>query len=410
MDSRHPYSLSLQTRLDSTSSSRHDGVRTNLQPNTVRGPMASREPPHSLRPALMAHSVARTPLEPKRTHGGRNAAGMDLHDANRNSQHALNVGEAHTRTGLTSVGHNSGPDLSILGGRALGQSQGGRHFNDPSGGRRSPSANNAQTDTHASRKLATSPAKRTQTLPTWMPPLSGPMDGRKSLGRARIYELDTKTERLMYLIDERSRITSTIRFLRNNKPRSARDREGVSSLRKWMKSTEERSTRNSIPAPATEELGKLRYIHYTLSEDRSGDHDSVMAQRLAALATRCQAPMLGEHRDTFSNTEDGHAIGDLENSTPLLPGATGISLPGEERAVQRLCRLGVPRDQAIQAFFALDKNEGLAAEFLLEQPNDDDDQETTSYPIQRPRRSSGAGHVSDLQWKLQRTRCKTCGA
>ncbi|KAK3180097.1 UV excision repair protein rad23 [Lecanicillium sp. MT-2017a] len=64
---------------------------------------------------------------------------------------------------------------------------------------------------------------------------------------------------------------------------------------------------------------------------------------------------------------------DAEDDAPLPPGAQAISVTEEERdAIERLCRLGFDRDQAIQAYFACDKNEELAANFLFDQPDDEE--------------------------------------
>jgi len=82
------------------------------------------------------------------------------------------------------------------------------------------------------------------------------------------------------------------------------------------------------------------------------------------------AQLIGQHPDQFLQLlgEEGDDM-----DAPLPPGAQAISVTEEEReAIERLCRLGFDRDQAIQAYFACDKNEELAANFLFEQPDDEE--------------------------------------
>ncbi|KAL9072817.1 MAG: hypothetical protein Q9161_003359 [Pseudevernia consocians] len=80
------------------------------------------------------------------------------------------------------------------------------------------------------------------------------------------------------------------------------------------------------------------------------------------------AQLIGENPDQFLQLLSE----DTGDDTPLPPGAQEISVTEQERdAIERLCRLGFERDQVIQAYFACDKNEEMAANFLFDQPDDD---------------------------------------
>jgi len=82
------------------------------------------------------------------------------------------------------------------------------------------------------------------------------------------------------------------------------------------------------------------------------------------------AQLISQNPDQFLSLL-GETAGD--DDAPLPPGATQISVTEEERdAIERLVRLGFSHDQAIQAYFACDKNEELAANFLFDQPDEDD--------------------------------------
>lgn len=82
------------------------------------------------------------------------------------------------------------------------------------------------------------------------------------------------------------------------------------------------------------------------------------------------ARQIGENPDQFLQLLSE----DTGDDTPLPPGAQEISVTEEERdAIERLCRLGFERDQVIQAYFACDKNEEMAANFLFDQPDEGDE-------------------------------------
>lgn len=76
------------------------------------------------------------------------------------------------------------------------------------------------------------------------------------------------------------------------------------------------------------------------------------------------------------------------------PGSIQVS-PAEMEAINRLASLGFPKQRAAEAYFACDKNEELAANFLFEAGADDEDIATQNAIAASQQEMIGGGNANE---------------
>ena len=202
-------------------------------------------------------------------------------------------------------------------------------------------------------------------------------------GDFRPYEVDVKTERQMFVNKVPTSRNSSISTF----PARSEDRRSAfthaDQQRGDTRWASEQDDTTSTRA-AGEHMGLLN-VHYTLSEDRCGDQNSIMAQRLAALGARHERTVFNEHPGTFSNLGDrrlGSPADDNEegpqwmNGLPRIPksisrpysfdevdGKMEGMPPREEPPVGRLPKPALGHRKKAKAFTDLDDDQNFNLDF-----------------------------------------------